>query len=178
MDEMLADDSTRDGRPRPEARYESQVDGAAIVGVGVLRGAVPAGATLENASKPFGVVHVRVRHSGHPVALLLSSQEPVRWMISSDPGARITAVLVTAGKRAIVEGVSSGLIHEVGRDYADAVSGPSVDRLQRAVMQLTGAAMQGFQWAPEGRVFFVSAPPVLAYRPGRSVSPGAASPVR
>lgn len=143
---------------RPEGRLDMLVDDAPVVGVGVLRGSSDETTARENGGQPFGVVRVHVRGNGRPLSLLLSSQAPVRWLVTQDRGAQLKAVLVAAREPPILEGVSRALVRYIGHDFADEAEGASVERLRRSVLHLTGSSLQQFQWAADGTAFTVSAP--------------------
>ncbi|HET7525735.1 MAG TPA: hypothetical protein VFK10_07315 [Burkholderiaceae bacterium] len=128
---------------------EAQVEGVGVYqGAGVIRAAGQA--------RPAGVVEVRVRRSPRPIALVLSSYEPVRWVIVTESGARLAAVLVTGYHSSNVVGAGSARVDQSGRScYAYEKNSRGYNELQQTVLSWAGKPMGYFQGRYEGSSFAV-----------------------
>lgn len=130
---------------------------AQIEGVGVYQGT---GAALrQGMSRAAGVVEVRVRRSTRPTVLVLSSYEPVRWMIITESGARLAAVLLSGYHASTVVGAGNAPIVQLGQDFAYTGHGAGYQQLQRSVERLTGRQIGLFQGRYEGTNFSVGSLP-------------------
>lgn len=126
---------------------------AQIEGVGVYEGqGAPRGVGM--ARQP-GTVEVRVRRSARPIALVLSSYEPVRWFIVSESGARLAAVLISGYHESTVVGAGSAPVYQIGQTHAYQFEGAGFAELQRSVMRWTGRPMATFQGRYQGGNFAV-----------------------
>ncbi len=65
-----------------------------------------------------GAIRVAVRSAGQPVALVLSSHQPVDWRVALSPDVELTAVLLSGWGKSTVAGVAEGAIHRIGGFYA------------------------------------------------------------
>lgn len=138
---------------RTVSPLQAQLSDAEVEGVGVYEGG---GAKHGIGQKTVpGVVEVRVRRSARPIALVLSSYEPVRWTIVTEPGAKISAVLLSGYYESTVVGAGSARIYQIGQDYAYAQQSPEYAKLQRTVMTWTGKKMTIFQGRYAGSNFSV-----------------------
>jgi len=102
-----------------------------------------------------GVVEVRIKRSDVPLVLVLSSYEPVRWMLVSETGARLAAVLVGGNHPSTVVGAGSARVFQIGQSYAYRRGGREYDALQADVFQWTGKPIEVFQGTYRGRTFVV-----------------------
>lgn len=140
--------SVADATPLQMQLREAQVEG---VGVYEGRGAKHGGGQARQA----GVVEVRVRRSSRPIALVLSSYEPVRWMLITEPGARLSAVLVSGYHESTVVGAGAARVYQIGQGYAYGQQSAGYSELQRAVERWTGKQISIFQGRYEGSSFAV-----------------------
>lgn len=141
------------GTPRQPAPLQEALRDAQIEGVGVYEGAgAKHGGGQQRAA---GTVEVKVRRSSRPVALVLSSYEPVRWAIVTEPGARLAAVLVGGYYESTVTGNGSARVYQIGRTYAYEQQGQGYAELQRSVLQWTGKPIGIFQARYAGSSFSV-----------------------
>ena len=109
--------------PAPEVEPRAVLPGlgdvppdAQIHIVGVYEGeggAAPAGSTAH----PVRNVRVRTRASSRPMVLVLTSYEPVNWVVTNS-GARIAAVLLGGYYTSTVTGVGNANVLRIGRAYA------------------------------------------------------------
>jgi|GEM_PF-1875750 len=127
---------------------EAQVEGIGVYqGVGASRGA--------GQTRPAGIVEVRVRRSPKPIALVLSSYEPVRWLIVTESGARLAAVLVSGYHASTVVGAGSARVDQLGRSYAYERNSRGYAELQQTVLSWAGKPITYFQGRYEGSSFAV-----------------------
>ena len=114
-------------------------------------GAAPAGST----EHPVRNVRVRTRASNRPIVLVLTSYEPVNWIVT-DSGARIAAVLLGGYYASSVTGVGNANVLRIGREYAYEPNTDAYLRLRKAVAQYTGdREVRSFQSAYTGADFTV-----------------------
>lgn len=101
-----------------------------------------------------GPVMVRVRRSGKPVVLVLTSYEPVQWHVSTDPGARVAAILTGGYYQSEVRGQTARQI-DIGRVYAYEQGSGEYGRLEVEVARRTGKRIDQFQGRYSGNQFTV-----------------------
>jgi len=130
-----------------------QLREAQIEGIGVYQGAGAGRGSGQ--ARTAGVVEVRVRRSPKPVALVLSSYEPVRWMIITDSGARVAAVLLSGYHASTVVGAGAARVDQLGRSYAYEKGSRGYADLQQTVVSWAGKPMTYFQGRYEGSSFAV-----------------------
>jgi len=134
--------------PVGELVYDAQIEA-----VGVYQGA---NATLRSGeARRVGNVRVSVRRSSKPIVLVLSSYEPVRWMVLPEPGARISAILLSSYYQSQVIGASSARTVMLGRGYAYQRESSEYRSLENEVFRLTGKRISLFQGRYEGSEFSV-----------------------
>lgn len=143
------------GNPRPPLAQVAA--DAQIEGVGVYQGTGPA--LRQGMTRAAGVVEVRVRRGARPTVLVLSSYEPVRWMIITESGARLAAVLLSGYHASTVVGAGNAPIVQMGQDFAYTGHGAGYQQLQRSVERLTGRQIGLFQGRYEGLGFAVGSLP-------------------
>jgi len=127
---------------------------AQIEGVGVYQGTTSADQPTTGGRKA-GKVEVRVRRSAKPIVLVLSSYEPVRWMLTLEPGATLAAVLVSGYYQSEVVGAGSARVVTTGDRYAYKLDTPEFASLNRETMRWTGKGITVFQGRYEGTSFSV-----------------------
>jgi len=114
-------------------------------------GAAPAGSTAH----PVRNVRVRTRASSRPIVLVLTSYEPVNWVVT-DSGARIAAVLLGGYHPSDVTGVGNANVLRIGRTYAYEANTDQYARLRTTVAQYAGEReVRSFQGAYTGTDFTV-----------------------
>lgn len=126
---------------------------ADIQGLGVYEGG-EVGRT-RGASARTGTVQVRVSRGSRPVILVLSAYEPVRWVITVAPGAKLAAVLTSSYSPAEVIGAGNARIYNIGQHYAYKRSGENFASLDAETARWTGKRIGVFQGAYTGSAFSV-----------------------
>ena len=154
--------------PQPQiSRYSRQIGAAGganspianlardaqVEAVGVYQGGT--GATRTTGGRKTGNVEVRIRRSAKPMVLVLSSYEPVRWELISEPGARLAAVLVSGYYPSQVVGAGSARIIMAGNAYAYKLGSPEYNNLNQETIKWTGKSIGVFQGRYEGGTFSV-----------------------
>lgn len=104
-----------------------------------------------------GVVTVTLQRSPKPIVLVLSSYEPVSWLISGSGSADLKAVLLAGNSESTVKitGSSGVQVTRIGGQYAYQQGGSGFSELQREVIKRTGKSIDTFQGAYSGAVFMV-----------------------
>lgn len=132
---------------------------AQIEAVGVYEGA--GGTHAFGKQSQAGTVEVTIRSSSIPIALVLSSYEPVRWRLTPEPGAKIAAVLVSSYQASQVEGAGSARVIVIGNIHAYKNGTSEFNNLDRQVFRLTGKHIFLFQGAYTGDAFRVGGEPLV-----------------
>ena len=123
---------------------------ARIVGIGVYEGTrLPGGDRT-------GTVRVNVMRTKGPIILVLSSYDPVRWVVTADPGAEVGAVLLSGYSRSQVMGVQAP-VHTIGTNYTygDDSGGGSRRGLDADVQRWTGKGFDRFEGKYRGDAFYL-----------------------
>ena len=136
-----------------DARLALLARSADIEAVGVYQGSDVGKA--RGASARTGTVQVRVARSPRPVILSLSSYEPVRWVVTLEPGARLAAVLQSGYSDSEVLGAGDARVYQTGKSYAYKRGGAEYARVSSEVQQWTGKGIDTFQGSYTGSMFRV-----------------------
>ena len=104
------------------------------------------------AEEPVSVV---VRESARPVVLVLSSHQTVRWQIALEPGAALSAVLLSGYGESTVVGAGSAPVSSIGGFYAFKHGSPEFKHLETEVRRCTGRNIEKFQSEYAGQSFTV-----------------------
>ena len=107
-----------------------------------------------SAARTPGTVQVMVRR-GRPVILVLTSYEPVNWIVKPEPGAKVLAVLHGGYHPSQVQGAGKARTIDLGRIYAYKRSDAGFDRLDAEIRQRSGKGIDRFQGSYRGSVFRV-----------------------
>lgn len=100
-------------------------------------------------------MRVLVRPSARPVVLVLSSYEPVNWMVVN-AGAQISAVLLSGYQLSAVTGIGPAPLRRIGSAYAYSPGSVEFTNLRQAVTQYTGPReIRSFQGSYSGTEFSV-----------------------
>ncbi|UYB51912.1 hypothetical protein OCJ37_18370 [Xanthomonas sp. AM6] len=126
---------------------------ARIEAVGIYEGADAV--AVPGNSHRTGTVHVHVRRSAKPIILALSSYEPVRWVLTVEPGAKLAAVLNSGYAESQVYGAGSARVYQMGRMYAYKRSSDEYRALDAEVTQWAGKPIDVFQGRYTGQTFLV-----------------------
>lgn len=120
--------------------------------VGVYEGRRDAGRT---SGHPVGNVRIVARATGRPIVLVLTSYEPVSWVVVN-VGARISAVLLSGNHPSTVAGIGNVPVLRIGSTFAYAAGSTEYVQLRQAVAQYTGAReIRSFQGSYTGSEFSV-----------------------
>ncbi|OGB23825.1 MAG: hypothetical protein A3I66_20745 [Burkholderiales bacterium RIFCSPLOWO2_02_FULL_57_36] len=125
---------------------------AQVEAIGVYQAA---NASKRSGESRTGQVEVRIRRSPKPVVLVLSSYEPVRWNLVSEPGVRIAAVLLSGYHQSQVVGAGTARVVTLGRSYAYQNGTPQYRALENEVTMFIGKRINLFQGRYEGSSFSV-----------------------
>lgn len=131
----------------------TQLRDAQLEGVGVYQGAGARHGVGQ--TRTPGVVEVRIRRSAQPIALVLSSYEPVRWMIITESGAKLAAVFLSGYYDSTVVGAGAARVYRIGQGYAYGQPSSGYSDLQRTVVHWAGKPIAVFQGRYEGSNFSV-----------------------
>lgn len=126
---------------------------ADIEAVGIYEGEGAVHGPGSSARQP-GTVQVRVKR-GRPVILVLTSYEPVNWIVKPDPGAIVLAVLRGGYYPSQVQGAGNARITDLGRLYAYKRGDAAYEKLDAEVKRLSGKPMDRFQGTYRGQAFEV-----------------------
>lgn len=123
-----------------------------VEAIGVYEGALPGGRTRKFREKIAGTVTVTVGSQKTPLALVLSSYEPVNWVVQSG-GARVTHILISGSGESKVNAVPGADVMRIGSAYAYKNGGTGA--LNASVMQYLGRGIDRFQGIYTGSSFSV-----------------------
>lgn len=141
--------------------YPGPVSGLArdadVEAVGVYEGADSFGTAGSAGMRGHrtGTVHVHVRRGARPVVLVLSSYEPVHWVISLQAGARLAAVLGSSYYPGTVTGNGDARVYRIGNAHAYKRGTADFAKLDAEVMHWTGKSIGVFQGEYTGSAFTV-----------------------
>jgi len=128
----------------------AQVD---VIGVYESRSGVHGG----NTTRAAGPVRVTVTPSAIPLVLVLSSYEPVRWVVDNPGGRKISAVLLASYHESMVYGAGAAPVLKIGRGYAYQLDSPQYRELKATVARYVPNAIRTFQGSYSGEAFTVTA---------------------
>jgi hypothetical protein len=100
-------------------------------------------------------VQVLVFGTPRPIILSLNSYDPVRWVITLEPGAKLAAVLSSGYGQQEVIGAGNARVYQMGRQYAYKRGSPEFAALDAEVMHWTGKGIGVFQGTYTGATFTV-----------------------
>ncbi len=112
------------------------------------------------AAEPAGArgkrdVRVMLRPSSRPIVLVLSSYEPVNWILVNG-GARLSAVLLSGYSDSAVTGIGSTRVLRIGTAYAYSTDSAEYARLRQTVTRYTSPReIRSFQGGYSGAEFSV-----------------------
>ncbi len=142
---------SRSASPDPALAMRARM--ADIEAVGVYEGAGAVHGPGSSARKR-GTVQVRVKR-GRPVILVLTSYEPVNWIVNPEPGAVVLAVLRGGYYSSQVQGAGNARITDLGRLYAYKRGDAAHAQLDAEVKRLSGKPIDRFQGTYRGQAFEV-----------------------
>lgn len=130
------------------------VKGARVEAVGVYQGVGSQHQARSN-ERQAGAVVVHVKSTAQPIVLVLSSYEPVRWILLPESGVKITAILLSGYYQSSVVGGGGARILSTGRTHAYKMDSPEYGALNLEVMRYFGKKIDVFQGRYEGATFDV-----------------------
>ena len=144
--------------PSPGAHSSSVITdlakGARVEAVGVYEG-VGGEHQTGSSNRQAGAVMVHVKPSAQPIVLVLSSYEPVRWILLPESGAKIAAILLSGYYQSSVVGGGNARILSMGKAHAYKVNSPEYVALNMETMRYTGKNIDVFQGRYDGASFDV-----------------------
>jgi hypothetical protein len=126
---------------------------AQVEAIGVYQGR-PTGSRTSDGHR-LGVVEVRIRRTSRPLILVLSSYDPVRWLLVPEPGARLAGVLLSGYHPSQVFGAEPARVIVSGSAYAYKLGSAEFNTLNRDVTMRLGKGIGTFQGGYEGATFSV-----------------------
>ncbi|MES2251941.1 MAG: hypothetical protein V4645_32065 [Pseudomonadota bacterium] len=137
--------------PPPLLNHVPQDAQVAVVGVyeskGRGRGA--------DAGRGLNVVRVNVQPASTPLVLVLSSYEPVRWVVQNS-GRKISAILLSGYHESEALGTAGVPILKIGSTYAYKMDSAEYEKLKRDVGRYVSNPVRSFQGSYAGQDFSVS----------------------
>jgi len=122
----------------PTARIAELAAKSKIVGVGSYGG---------------GIIQVRVLRTRRPIVLVLNSRNAVNWVVTAEPGAEISAILLSGPNGGQVMG-SQAPVERIGSAWASASDG-DMRALGADVLRWTGKSIETFHDNPDRGQFFL-----------------------
>lgn len=136
--------SSSTSEPEEDEEEDDKPSNPGVVAVGVYEGSYPPGVQHSYGYHPEGTVEVEVRgDNGTNRDLVLTSYEPVNWVLDVDSGVKIGKIIVTGYHKSRVTNVPSGTqveYHSYDTDgqyyYAYSSSDDSYSRLKKWLTKL------------------------------------------
>lgn len=110
---------------------------------------------VRGASNRTGTVRVHVRRTQRPIILALSAYEPVRWVLTVEPDAKLAAVLSSGYSQQEILGAGNARVYDIGRAYAYKRGDRSYSDLDSDIARWTGKRIGAFQGKYRAGVFVV-----------------------
>lgn len=107
--------------------------------------------------RPAGVVHVTLTPSSTPLVLVLSSYEPVRWVLNNPGRRKVSAVLLSGYHESSVFGADDTQVLRIGSNHAYKLDSPDYMTLKKNVARYVGNPVRTFQGAYSAQSFTVTA---------------------
>lgn len=92
-----------------------------------------------------GVVRVLIKPTQRPVVAVVTSHQPVEWRISREPGASLSAVLLSGFGHSTVLGAEGATVHRIGGFCAFKRGSEAYLHLESEVRRCTGCAIAEFE---------------------------------
>lgn len=104
--------------------------------------------------RPGGVT-VNVQPGATPLVLVLSSQEPVKWLVHTN-GRKIEAVLISGDQESSVYGTGDTRVLKIGPRAVYKMDSPDYEPLKRDIARYVANPVQSFQGSYRGQTFSVN----------------------
>lgn len=114
-----------------------------------------AGSRVVSSSKfrdSLGQVVIQVRSTGKPLVIVVSSRDPVRWVIRHGFDSQLVAVLVAGHPSSVVEGVQRDQVVDIGTAVMGRAGTAEFEVVQQAVRRVIGRSIERLQHEPGGYV--------------------------
>ncbi|MBI5276707.1 MAG: hypothetical protein HY854_09630 [Burkholderiales bacterium] len=108
-----------------------------------------------SSARSMGTVNVTLGSGAAPLVLVLSSYEPVKWVVSNPGGRRVAAVLMSSYHASEVSGLAGVPVTRMGQQYAYKLESPEYLKLKELVGRYVAAPIRGFQGGYQGKQFAV-----------------------
>lgn len=102
-----------------------------------------------------GKVTINVQPGTTPLVLVLSSQEPVKWLVHSN-GRKIEAVLISGYQDSNVYGTGDTQVHKIGPRAVYRMDSPDYEPLKRDIARFVANPVLSFQGSYRGQSFSVN----------------------
>lgn len=113
------------------------------------------GAHGSGVARTAGSVRVSVLPAATPLVLVLSSYEPVRWIVQNS-GRKISAVLLSGYHESSAFGIDGAPVLKIGSTYAYKMDSPEYARLKTDIGRYVSNPVRTFQGGYSGQDFSVS----------------------
>lgn len=143
-------------RDNPAPMLTSIPANAQVDVIGVYESKSGAQGAAKTRSSP-GVVHVTLTPSSIPLVLVLSSYEPVRWVLDNPGRRKVSAVLLSGYHESSVFGAEDAQVLRIGSSHAYKVDSPDYMTLKKNVARYVGNPVRTFQGAYSAQSFTVTA---------------------
>lgn len=131
---------------------------ATVEAIGVYEGRQAAGPPgWRPRSTTPGPVSVFVGRSERPIILVLSSNEPVQWLITQSADARVRHILLSGAAASFVVNKRPVEITRIGTNYAYQLRSPGFGVLEANVREYLGKGIDRFQGSYRGAEFHIGA---------------------
>jgi hypothetical protein len=137
---ILVDDTSR-----MQAARAAQTEG-----VSVYEAVAMGGPGTANSNS---LIDVRVSAAIRRLVLVLSAHQAVHWQIALEPGATLSAVLVSGYGESTVAGIGDAMVSSIGGFYAFKQGSAEFRHLESEVMRCTGRNIENFQSVFAGSSF-------------------------
>lgn len=138
--------------PAPTGPFARLSKVAQVEAVGVYQGG---GSKQALQNHGTGTVEVRIRRTPQPLVLVLSSYEPVKWVLTQESGAVLAAVIVSGYYPSQVIGAGNVPVIVNGRAHAYERGGQGYYELNKSVATMVGKEIGLFQGSYQGANFVV-----------------------
>ncbi|MBU2288553.1 MAG: hypothetical protein KKC85_19270 [Gammaproteobacteria bacterium] len=105
-------------------------------------------------TRSAGFVRVTVTPASKPLVLVLTSYEPVRWIINNS-GRKISAILISGYYDSSALGITNVPVLKIGSSYAYKMDSPEYTRLKSDIARYVSNPVRSFQGTYSGQEFSV-----------------------
>ena len=146
------------GTPLPPSKNPLLTDipaNAKTTVIGVYEGASPSpGSGSGSPPRGTGQVRINVQPGATPLVLVLSSYEPVNWIVNSN-GRKISAILMSSYHESKVTGAQNVQVLKMGSRHAYKLDSREYELLKQDISRYVPNPVQSFQGSYKGQDFSV-----------------------